>query len=197
VQQEKQEQLDVLKTASEKGYIRLKYLDETGKDGESTVNYTWMKIGEQKQIKQPKKAAKRQSILGIWEPNKDFKYALIPRNFTSEEYVKLMEEEARDAWKHFLATGQPTFMIQDNASIHKSKRIQRYWRLWSKQGLHMFFIAPHTPQQNLIEGEWRQLKYGELRGRSYSEDAALEKALVDAIESRYGKKGYSVKRYSL
>jgi putative transposase len=91
-----------------------------------------MKIGQQKQIKQPKEPAKRQSILGIWEPEKDFKYALLHKNFTSEEYLKLMEQEAQEAWKHFLLTGQPTVIVQDNASIHKSKRIKKHWRLWQK-----------------------------------------------------------------
>ncbi|UFP92622.1 transposase [Gloeobacter morelensis MG652769] len=156
-----------------------------------------MKIGRQKHIKQPKEAAKRQSILGIWEPSKDFKYALIKKNFTSEEYLKIMEQEAREAWRHFLATGQPTVIVQDNASIHKSKKIQKHWRLWHRQGLHMFFIAPYSPQQNLIEGEWLHLKYDELRGKSFTEESALEKALVEAIENRFAKKGHSVKRYLL
>jgi putative transposase len=179
------------------GFIRLKYLDEMGKDGESMVTYTWMHSGEQKCIPQPKKLAPRQSILGIWEPDKDFKYALIERNFTSEEYLKIMEEEARDAWKHFLATGQPTVIVQDNCSIHKSNRVKLYWKLWARQALHMFFNAPHSPQQNRIEGEWLHVKYGELRGKSFSEASELEKALVEAIESRFGDRGHSVKRYTV
>jgi putative transposase len=156
-----------------------------------------MQRGKQKHIKQPKEVAKRQSILGIWEPNKEFKYALIEGNFTGEEYLKIAEKEAKQAWKHFLATGQPTVILQDNASIHKSKLIKKYWRVWAKQGLHMFFIAPHSPQQNPIEGEWLHLKYDELRGKSFAEAPELEKALVAAIENRYGSKGYSVERYSV
>lgn len=156
-----------------------------------------MKVGEQKCIPQPKKLAERQSILGIWEPNRDFKYALIEKNFTSEEYWKIMEQEAGDAWKHFLATGQPTVIVQDNASIHKSNHIKLWWSLWARQALHMFFIAPHSPQQNRIEGEWLHLKYGELRGKSFSEASSLEKALVGAIENRFGSRGHSVKRYTV
>lgn len=111
--------------------------------------------------------------------------------------MQIMEQEARDAWKHFLATGRPTVIVQDNASIHKSNRVKAWWRLWSRQGLQIFFIAPHSPQQNRIEGEWLHLKCGELRGKSFSEGAELEKAPVGAIENRFGGRGHSVKRYTV
>jgi hypothetical protein len=50
------------------GAIRLKYFDEAGFSWWSPASYTYIKVGEQKQIRQSKKRGKRLNILGIYSP---------------------------------------------------------------------------------------------------------------------------------
>jgi hypothetical protein len=62
----KKADLDMLQISAACGAIRLKYLDKAGFSLWSSASYTYIKVGEQKQIRQSKKRGKRLNILGIY-----------------------------------------------------------------------------------------------------------------------------------
>jgi putative transposase len=79
------------------GAIRLKYLDEAGFSLWSPASYTYIKVGEQKQIRQSKKRGKRLNILGIYSPAQNLNYALSIGSFTQENFINILDKEAREA----------------------------------------------------------------------------------------------------
>jgi len=125
-------ELEALATA---GQIVLKYLDETGCCQWTPVSYSYSRVGQQKRFEQTSRRGKRVSILGVWDPNESFDYALTLGGFNGERYLEVMNWLASKAAQTFVKTGQLTFVVQDNCAIHKSKAVQEAWPRWRAQGL--------------------------------------------------------------
>ena len=53
----------------------------------------------------------------------------------------------------------PTIVILDNASIHTSKLFKSNIEKWEKMGLHLLYLPPYSPELNLIEILWIEMKY--------------------------------------
>ena len=73
------------------GYIDLKYLDESGFGFRSPVSYSYMRLGEQKRLEQSPRRGQRLSILGLWEPDSSFEYALKLGSFKGDSYIRVMD----------------------------------------------------------------------------------------------------------
>jgi putative transposase len=117
-------QLKKLELMVLEGYIDLKYLDESGFCAWSGVSYSYSQTGDQKRLEQPKKRAKRLSVIAALEKGKGFEYGLIEGSFNSEVYIKFMNMAAVVAAQQFKETGRITVMVQDNSSVHRSKLSQ-------------------------------------------------------------------------
>jgi transposase len=44
-----------------------------------------------------------------------------------------------------------TFVVLDNARVHKAKAIQERILYWQKRGLYIFFLPPYSPHLNIAE----------------------------------------------
>jgi hypothetical protein len=51
-----------------------------------------------------------------------------------------------------------TFVVPDNARLHKAKSIRERIPYWQKRGLYIFFLPPYSPHMNIAETVWRKLK---------------------------------------
>ncbi|MDZ7969784.1 MAG: transposase [Nostoc sp. DedSLP03] len=122
------------------GLICLKYLDESGFEKTSPLNYTSSKLGQQKSIYQPRRRGRRISVLGFWEPQHSFEYGVVVGGFNSERYLQLLQWQAHLAQQRLEQTCKITVIIQDGASFHRSKKVQQYWQSWQQQGLYIFFL---------------------------------------------------------
>lgn len=191
----KKRELETLKRYEEEGYIKLKYLDEAGFSLWSPASYSYSKKGEQKKINPKKKRGKRLSILGIFEEKKGFEYGLRMGGFKSESYIKIINWQAEKAEKNWQKTGQITVIILDNYTVHKSKEVQKYLKTWRKKGLEFFFISAYSPELNLIESEWHQLKTHELSGRMFDDEYDLAMAIIEGIEKRSQRNQYVCERF--
>ncbi|MBW4552073.1 MAG: helix-turn-helix domain-containing protein [Aphanocapsa sp. GSE-SYN-MK-11-07L] len=61
---------------------------------------------------------------GIWHPLKSFTYGLSIGGFDSESYIKMMDEQAKQAAPMFQQTGRIRVIAQDNGSIHTSAEVR-------------------------------------------------------------------------
>lgn len=60
-----------------------------------------------------------------------------------------------------------TLVVFDNAAVHKARKIRERFEIWQKRGLFIFFLPPYSPQLNIIERFWRELKEGWLKPEDY------------------------------
>ena len=50
-------------------------------------------------------------------------------------------------------------VVLDNASMHRSKAFRRKRVEWMSQRAHLIYLSAYSPELNLIEILWRQMKY--------------------------------------
>jgi transposase len=60
-----------------------------------------------------------------------------------------------------------TFIVLDNASVHRNAKIRQMRPLWEKRGLFLFYIPPYSPHLNIVETLWRIMKGMWLRPQDY------------------------------
>ena len=73
-----------------------------------------------------------------------------------------------------LRISKRTFVVLDNASVHRCRLMRELRPLWEKRGLFLFFLPPYSPHLNIAETLWRILKGKRLRPVDYlSTDALL------------------------
>jgi transposase len=61
-----------------------------------------------------------------------------------------------------------TFVILDNAPVHRSKKFLSRLPEWHKKGLYLKFLPKYSPELNLIEILWRKIKYEWMPFESYT-----------------------------
>jgi transposase len=62
---------------------------------------------------------------------------------------------------------KPTVVVLDNASIHTSKLFKENISKWKQKGLELLYLPPYSPELNLIEILWKQMKYHHHRLDAY------------------------------
>jgi len=191
----KQADLDTLKLAAQEGHVELKYLDESGCCLWSPVSYSYSRVGTQKRLEQTERRGGRISILGLWQPDKSFEYALACGSFKSESYIKVIDWIAEQACQTLTQTGRLTVIVQDNGSLHTSHLTRQQWQRWQAQGLFIFFLPPYCSQMNRIESEWHQLKTHEIAGRMFEDEYDLAVAIMDGMEARSLTGSYTLERF--
>ncbi|MBG1245134.1 hypothetical protein F8R90_29460 [Nostoc sp. NZL] len=159
--------LDTLKQAAVEGYVELKYLDESGCCRWSPVSYSYSRIGSQKQMAQIGSRGGRISILGLWQPQVSFEYALVQGGFKTKRYIEVMDWIAVKAKNTLVETGRISVIVHDNGSLHISKKAKQKWLEWQEKGLFVFFLPPYCSEMNRIEEEWHQLKTHEIAGQMF------------------------------
>ncbi|MGQ4647846.1 transposase [Lyngbya aestuarii] len=80
--------------------------------------------------------------------------------------------------------------MMDNYSVHKNHQVKAQEKDWQEQGLYLFFLPTYSPELNLIEGEWRQIKAQEISGRMFEDEDHLALALKEGLTNRSNKVGY-------
>lgn len=193
----KKADLDMLRLQASCGDVRLKYLDEAGFSLWSPVSYSYIKIGEQKRISQSNKRGKRLNILGIYEPKKSFSYALKLGSIKKNNLIKFLDKEAKEAEKTRLTIGIDTVIVLDNSSSHKSHQVRAKEKEWLEMGLYLFFLPTYSPELNLIEGEWRQLKTHQISGRMFEDEYDLALAVKEGIKKRSYQVGYQLQQWTM
>jgi hypothetical protein len=159
------------------------------------VSYSYSRVGTQKRLEQTERRGRRISILGLWQPDKGFEYALAWGSFKSNSYIKVMNWIADKACQSLRQNGRLTVMVQDQGALHTSNLTQQHWQHWREQGLFLFFLPKYCSEMNRIEEEWHQLKRHEIAGRMFEDEYELATAIMNGIQARSGKGGYTLERF--
>jgi len=105
--QAKQADLLMLQLWAASGLICLKYLDETGFERCSSLNYSYSRQGQQKQVHQPRSRGKRLSALGVWQPQQGFDHGLVVGGFNTQRFLfphELASQHCQGAFTPYRST---------------------------------------------------------------------------------------------
>ena len=112
-----------------------------------------------------------------------------------ESYIQVIDWLAELTSETFSTTGRMTVVVLDNGSLHKSQLTRQQWQRWLSQGLFLFFLPPYCSEMNRIEDQWHQFKTHEIAGRMFEDEYDLALAIIDGMEARSVKGGYTLERF--
>ena len=154
----KTEKLQELEKLYDKGEICLFYGDESHICTEGYVPYGWQFVGENIFI--PSQRAKRLNIFGMIGRNNNFEGFCTDKSVDTQKVIEFLDTFS------FRLT-KKTFIVLDNASIHRSKKMTEMRTIWEKRGLFLFYLPPYSPHLNIAETLWRVMKGKWIRPQDY------------------------------
>lgn len=161
----KTEKLHELVKQEREGLIDLYYGDESHICTEGYVPYGWQFRGEDVYI--PSERGLRLNIFGMIDRNNRYEGFSTTENMTADKVADFIDRLSLRIHKN-------TFVVLDNASIHRCKLMRELRPIWEKRGLFLFFLPPYSPHLNIAETLWRILKGKWLRPMDYiSTDSLL------------------------
>jgi len=150
--------IENLEKRRDDGEIELYYFDESGFNLTPCVPYAWQPKGEYIEVP----AAKSESLNVLAFMNKDNDCTSFVFNGSVDTDVVV------ECFNRFsLTLNKKTFVIMDNAPVHKNKKFYSRLPEWHAAGLNIRFLPPYSPELNLIEILWRKMKYEWLPFRAY------------------------------
>lgn len=175
----KREKLQELEKLSDRGLIDLFFGDETHVCTQGYVPYGWQFAGERVFV--PSMRAARLNIFGMI--NRDNVY----RGFTSPQGIRA-QEVARFIDDFSMTIARLTFIVLDNASIHRGGPMKDSLEKWRQRGLYIFHLPPYSPHLNIAETLWRVLKTKWIKPCHYIDTDTLFDAtheILDGIGSEH------------
>ena len=143
------EKLQQLEDMSVEGRIDLYYGDETHICSEGYVHYGWQFSDEDVCFLSDK--SYKINCFGIINRQSQCLWQVTQENINTEFILVFFE-------KFSFEIQCTTFVVLDNARIHKTKAIKERMPYWQKRGLYLFFLPPYSPHLNIAETLWRKLK---------------------------------------
>jgi len=153
--------LKALHQREDQGEHELYYFDESGFSQSSSVPYAWSPIGKPCEVP-AYSHSRRLNVLGFLSRAGKLIYHTATESVTTDTVI--------DAFDHFVAQKDPdTFavVVLDNASMHRSKAFRRKILEWMSHRVHLVYLSAYSPELNLIEILWRQMKYAWLPLSAY------------------------------
>lgn len=151
----------------------LYYFDEAGFSLTPSVPYGWQPIGERIEI--PSSKSKQINVLGFM-------------NYQGDSFHPYMVEGGVDAAIAIACVNsfckqlrKPTTVVIDNAPIHTSAEFQAMIPEWEERNLYFWFLPAYSPELNLIERLWKQIKYHWLPIEAYQSFEKLDEILSNTL----------------
>lgn len=160
----KTEKLQELVQQEKDGLIDLYYGDESHICTEGYVPYGWQFRGEDVYI--PSEKGLRLNIFGMIDRNNRYEGFSTTENMTADKVADLLDRLS-------LRLRRNTFVVLDNATVHRCKLMRELRPIWEKRGLFLFFLPPYSPHLNIAETLWRILKGKWLRPVDYCSTDSL------------------------
>lgn len=168
----KSEKLQELERQEKDGLIHLYFADESHICTEGYVPYGWQFRGEDVFIPSAKNT--RLNIFGMIDRNNRYDGFSTTESITAEKVADFLDRLS-------FRINKDTFVVLDNAKVHRNKMMEELRPIWEKRGLYLFFLPPYSPHLNIAETLWRILKgkwispadYGSTDSLFYATNRAL------------------------
>ena len=167
-------ELEALHTQEDTGKIDLYYFDESGCTLEPYIPYAWHEPGTVIEI--PARKYGRMHVVGCMNRKNDLHPFIFEQSVTTAVVMACFEE-----FSHTLP--HKTVVVLDNASVHTSEAFADFLPKWRRKGLIIKYLTPYSPELNLIEILWRNIKYVWLPFSAYQCINALRDALEHILKN--------------
>jgi transposase len=169
--------LERLTKKADKGLIDLVYGDQSGFNLAAKVVYARQKRGER--IVVPVSRGKSQNVIGfMWHRCQKFESFVFAGSVDSQVIIGCLDLIAQGLNKE-------TWIVLDNAPIHRSEEFEEKIAEWAKLRLKIYFLPTYCPSLNKIEMLWQKIKYDWLTWDAYSSHKKLCQEL-DKVLSQIG-----------
>lgn len=162
------------------GKCQVLYADESGFCLSPLVPYLWQPKG--KTLGWPAKAhSRRLNVLGMMSRAGGLQHFSTTEKITANFVIESVEAVLPTLL-------QPTVLVLDNATVHRSKLVQSKRSEWKQKGLRLLYLPPYSPHLNRIERLWRQVKYRWLGPEAYRNFETLCQTILTVlaqVETKY------------
>jgi hypothetical protein len=162
------------------GRIELFYLDEAGFAPTLPTGFTWARTGVRPLVRYEAPKGRRVNAIAALAP-----FGPAPRLVWASSQGKLDATAFLDfvcgkvadlpggaAGLTALPAGwrrdRRCVIVLDNYSVHRAKPVKEVLGVLERVGVELYFLPAYSPQLNLIEAEWRQVKYQDSRSAATS-----------------------------
>ncbi len=76
---------------------------------------------------------------------------------------------------------EPTVIVLDNASTHRSEEFKDRIERWEEMGLYIFHLPAYSPHLNIIETLWRKIKYEWMQQHHFTGSDSFFKGLESIL----------------
>ena len=166
--------METLKEQEDEGELDLYFFDEAGFSLLSTVPYAWQAKGETTLLNSSR--SKHLNVLGLLRRNGDFASYVVEGSVDSRAVVAMLDD--------FIGSLNPTrktVIVLDNAPTHSSEVFEAKRAQWQAQGVEVNYLSSYSPELNLIERLWQELKYRWLPFEAYLSFQSLRENLMKLL----------------
>lgn len=146
------------------GEIDLYYADESHVCTSGYVPYGWQFKDENVFI--PSEKSARLNIFGMITRGNQYKGFMTQESINADKVSDFLD-------KMSLQVRKRTFVVLDNATVHRNAKLKELRSIWESRGLFLFFLPPYSPELNLAETLWRILKGKWIRPMDYVSNDSL------------------------
>lgn len=165
-------ELEQLKAQEDAGLIDLVYFDEASFSLEPVCPYAWQAPGRQRSV--PSRKGLSINVLGFMQRSLRFTPFVTGGTVCSQTVIACIDAFARKLRRK-------TVLILDNAPVHTSRAFEEARERWLGKGLVVKHLPSYSPELNLIERLWQEIKYRWLPFSAYESRSALPQALDEIL----------------
>jgi transposase len=156
--------LQELENLDSAGEIDLYYADESHVCTSGYVPYGWQFKDENVFI--PSEKSARLNIFGMITRGNQYKGFMTQESINADKVSDFLDKMSFQVRKR-------TFVVLDNATVHRNAKLKELRSIWESRGLFLFFLPPYSPELNLAETLWRILKGKWIRPMDYVSNDTL------------------------
>lgn len=145
----KVKKLQELEELSIKGLIDLYYGDESHVCTQGYVPYGWKLPWVDVYV--PAQKGRRLNIFGIISRDSRYHGFTTEESINADKFISFMDDFS-------LRIKKKTFVVFDNSTVHRNKKVNELRPIWEERGLYIFYLPPYSPELNIAETLWRVLK---------------------------------------
>ena len=138
------------------------------------IPYAWQKKDERIEINSGR--SKNISVLGFLRRDNFFSPYVIEGNVNSELIVTIF-----NSFIESLPKQRKSVIVIDNAPTHTSRLFESMKPKWKKQNVHTLNLSAYSPELNIIEILWRNIKYDWMPFEAYKSFGALNNSLMHIL----------------